>query len=295
MGGRDSYRITEEQLANLDNLVCERFCANGHEEENREILSSFVCVGSVARKLIEKALRDGFEDDRSGKCAHYIVKDRCVTDGGSRRLGYMFFSLRCGSLFDSEMAKNWYQDERSKLDALLKKAEDAGDADLKRSVENKIASLNDAKEDWKKDWMNEAEEGLLRVKNSFGGIELVHFCKNDAACERWRSLRPSMGRPPRKMCEVLFWHFIVQQVLEIVKLIGAEVFYLFAADETDEQRLCAYYRGLGFKGSEEVSFKCVKPRYDFTCAFMLQYVSGLSAAYDGYFDEFNRSAYAVDD
>ena len=108
-------------------------------------------------------------------------------------------------------------------------------------------------------------------------------------------MRPSMGEPPRKMCEVLFWHFIVRHVLDVVKLIGAEVFYLFAADETDEQKLCAYYRGLGFKGPDEVSFKCFKPRYDFTCAFMLQNVLGLEAARNEYFKEFNRSAYTVDD
>lgn len=289
MGTSDGYGISKAQLANLGNLVCERFCAEGHEIENRAIIEAFKCKGNVGKGLVERALTQGFEDDRSGKCAYYIVKSRAGVGG----VGYMFFSLRCGSLFDSEMAKNWYQDEKDRLDALLKKAIDSGDVTRKLQVEKKIAELNDVKEGWKKDWCNEAEEGLLRVKNSFGGIELVHFCKNDAVWEMWSTQDPPMGNPPRKMGEVLFWHFIVERILKVVDVIGAELFYLFAADDTEEQKLCAYYRSLGFKGAEDFNFKCLKPQYDFTCIFMLCKVSELRDARQNYFADFNRSAYDV--
>ena len=290
----DGYCISPAQLASLDSLVCERFCAEGHEIENRALIEAFECRGRIGQGLVERALSQGFEDDRSGKCAYYIVKDRFVGAGCTRRLGYMFFSLRCGSLFDSEMAKNWYQDEKTKLDDLLKKAVASGDIARKVQVEKKISELNGVKEEWKKDWHNVAEEEFLRVKNSFGGIELVHFCRNDAAWSRWSAFQPPMGTPVRKMCEVLFWHFIVQCILDAVAVVGAELFYLFAADDTEEQRLCSYYRSLGFKGAEDFNFKCLKPQYDFTCIFMLCQVSGLKDARQNYFADFNRSAYDID-
>ena len=52
-------------------------------------------------------------------------------------------------------------------------------------------------------------------------------------------------------------------ILKSVDAIGAELFYLFAADNTEEQKLCAYYRSLGFKGAEDFNFKCLMFKYDF--------------------------------
>lgn len=82
-------RITEEQSRLLDVLVCERLSSN---VENKELIQTI--ENSKGEYIVNRLKETGWREDMEGKMAYYLVKlsaDEVL----------MFFSLQCGSLFDS--------------------------------------------------------------------------------------------------------------------------------------------------------------------------------------------------
>lgn len=288
---RSSYGITEQQLANLNNLVCERFCC--HAEENRKILEGFVPRKGCGQKLIDDAIALGFELDRSNRLAFYLVKDK---DG----LGYLFFSLRCGSSYDNELTDAWYKARREDLGKQQNQAESQFDTQAMLRIGNQLSELDDAQKDLAKDWLNDEELCLKRVQTAFGAVEIVQFCQNKAAVERWKAFDPPMSFPDRRMGEVLFWHYVVTKVLDATQLVGAEILYLFAADKSQVGTLCAHYRRLGFRTPGEFlasqrkkdgeGCTIYKPRYDLTSVLMMCSIDGLQKAKEDFFADFNMPA-----
>lgn len=64
----------------------------------------------------------------------------------------------------------------------------------------------------------------------------------------------------------IFWMFLVPIVQDLMKLVGCEYLFLFAADLTEDEELIKYYQTLGFELADE---HCAAiPVYDFTCKFM---------------------------
>ena len=81
------YRITKEQKAYLDSLICQRI---SRADANRQVIEDF----SQARMFagITGALKNGWNIDKQGKMAFYIIKDPADNQP------LLFFSLKCGEV-----------------------------------------------------------------------------------------------------------------------------------------------------------------------------------------------------
>lgn len=80
--------ITKEQIKIINGFSCERLHS---KQENRELIKTF--VSNKGRNLVEYLQRLAWDEDNEGKTAFYLIKspDDEVA---------MFFSLKCGALFD---------------------------------------------------------------------------------------------------------------------------------------------------------------------------------------------------
>ena len=151
-------------------------------------------------------------------------------------------------------------------------------------------------------------QNIVRTKNNFPAVELVHFCAydpinwkrygpnltkeekkkikldNDKVAQRWHE----MGMDSRSMGETFFWKFVVNTIQELRKLVGCEYIYLFAADENDDRdgSLIRYYKRLGFNFRDDINV--TKPAYDFCCYFMCQEVTALRNRKNDFLRNYNK-------
>lgn len=287
-----SSAITESQRDILESLVCERFRVN--EVSNKEVLKSFENING--RKLIKYAAGKGFEEDKIGSTAYYIVK---TADG----LGLFFFSLKCGELFSP---LNSEEEIRERMEDLLvfrqaveNAARDAKDAEsiymkLKLFSERKGLSLEEVvgklgqgelKRDLltrlKQDKVIEANNKIVRVDKTYSGIQLVHFCANKNSLAYWNKLGFA-----RHMGETLFWHSVAPLMFRVTDAVGCEYAFLFAADLSEDNSLIRYYQQ-SLKFDLEDSVGANKPTYDLCCSFMCQKMSSLVKNQRAFFDHFN--------
>lgn len=285
-------KITKKQEAILDELVCERLKDNPN---SCDLIQNFQ---NEKGTLIVDYLKDyGMQEDSEGKTAFYIVRTK-------QNEVIMFFSLKCGELFDplfdeAEVKEGYEEylliiqalknvdhnpDAQAKAIEKLKRLSKTRGITLQKALElvftetknkaNMLSALNYEKE-------VEGNENIARVSKTYPGVELVHFCTNDNARETWKSfgLNHSMG-------EVIFWRIIVPKFFEVQKIVGCEYAFLFAADLSEDRTLINYYNvSLKFEMDGEMGTN--KPFYDFTCAFMCQNLSVLKENKKAYFDNFN--------
>ena len=87
--------------------------------------------------------------------------------------------------------------------------------------------------------------------------------------------------------DTIFGYFIVPKILEMLKIVGCEYVFLFAADLTPYEELIRYYSDqLKFEKADE---HCVAiPMYDFTCQFMSQKTCELEGKREQFSEEFNN-------
>lgn len=131
------------------------------------------------------------------------------------------------------------------------------------------------------DLEKEFSENVTHVGETFSGIELVHFCANERMKEKIEALK--MGR---RIGVIVFWKFVVDIILKIMKYVGCEYLFLFAADVSEDEELVSYYRSqLGFEEAEDRS--TAKPIYDFTCKFMYQSMKDLKKRQNDFFENYN--------
>ena len=131
------------------------------------------------------------------------------------------------------------------------------------------------------DLEREIGENVTHVGSTFSGIELVHFCTNDSFRDYWDEQVEG-----QKLGVVVFWEFVVKEVLEAMKHVGCQYLFLFAADLTEDEELVAYYRdSLYFKEAVDVS--TAKPIYDLTCKFMYQETAGLLSEREYFYNHYN--------
>ena len=87
-------RITQEQLALLDSLRCERLSSN---PSNMRLVDNFF---NRRNPSLEHTLQnEAMEEDEEGSIAYYVIKDK---DDNI----LFFFSLKSGSLYDSHFDTN---------------------------------------------------------------------------------------------------------------------------------------------------------------------------------------------
>ena len=259
----NTYPITPEQRAVLDSFTCERLTAR-----SRNLYDIQDFYSRRGEGLVNSLLSRGWSSDLRGHIAYYLIRN-------PQGEIVMFFSLKCGVLFDPDYAARYLEQFKDKLEqdnALARwyRALD-GDPLEQHYFERQRRRMGPDKFDdfvesllIKSDKKQEPNQKIIRVSTSRPAIELVEFCANDQTKASW----DLCGFPSyRKMGETLFWYFIVPKMLEINKLIGCEFVYLFAADSTANGSLTNYYREkLHFNSMTQLG--TIKPSYDLNCFFM---------------------------
>ena len=285
-------KITEEQNAILEELICERLRDNPNSSA---LIQNF--ENEKGTLIVDYLKQYGLKEDLEGSTAFYIVrnKDNDVL---------MFFSLKCGELFDSlfdedeieagyeehlliiQALKNVESDEEAKNSAIekIKEISDAKGISMQKAL-NLILRETKTKQKmlsfFNKERETEGNEKISRVSKTYPGIELVHFCTNDNTKKIWESygLGHSLG-------EVIFWKKIVPKFFEVQSIVGCEYAFLFAADLSEDRTLINYY-DVSLKFEIDVEVGTNKPLYDFTCAFMCQKLSDMKKNQESYFNNFN--------
>lgn len=288
-------RITREQKDILNSFKCERLSAN---VVNEKLMKSFTSKRGAS--LVSYFTRLGMEEDVAGTTTYYIIKD-------AQNEIMMFFSLKCGTLFDPLLDENEVKQDFQRLLILLQAIQNAnGDSENKEKAAAILAkyqvgdriSIEDfnnllLKKASKKgkfleqlfdDKEKEQNNNIFRVQSTHPGIELVHFCTNDNLRGKWKTynLGHSMG-------ETLFWKFIIPKFIAVQKIVGCEFAFLFAADLSEDGSLVNYYDvSLKFQKRQDVGTN--KPFYDFCCEFMCQEINELKKKRKEFFENFNIDA-----
>lgn len=261
-------QITKEQLDILEQFSCERL---SQRPEHKYLLKNF--RNEKGSPLVEYLNEKAWEEDENGVTAYYLVKapDNQVV---------MFFSLKCGALFDPldeagmkqsvVTAKKLLQaiqnvnkggDEKLSAIQLLEQyrtGQDISLAEIQRVVKNG-AKANRFLDLLNSDREREENQQIIRVGHTYPSIELVHFCTNDNAKAFWKEC--SLGHP---MGEVLFWRYIAPIIYEIQNQIGCQYAFLFAADASEDGTLINYYN-VSLKFEQPNNVGTSKPSYDFCC------------------------------
>lgn len=275
-------RITGAQLNILASYYCERLSENS---DNFTLISDF--YNSKNNSLVDTLQGEAYSDDENNRLAYYVIKDKSDNI-------MMFFSLKCGLLYDEFYEGDRLKEMKACYDRVLSLSKDSTlSKDSQKAVSAILESIR-SKKGFKREevarvlHLSEADEeidyifakNLKNVGVTFPGVEIVHLCANDACRELWNK-----NMFPQKMATTFFWYFIVSKVQELMKIAGCEYLFLFAADLTEDATLVSYYtENMGFELADE---HCAAiPMYDFTCQFMSQKTSELAARRQTFFDNF---------
>ena len=281
-------RITAEQQKIVDSLKCERLSDN---LDNIRLVEDF--VNSRNDSIAQTLRNEAFKEDEDNIVAYYVVKD-------SSNNILFYFSLKCGQLYDEfiegeglKMLNKFYQ-----LVVTRQKDENISEADrkeleqivellrTKKGVQRKQVAkvLNKNTNDI--DFDKLFRPGQHNVGKTYSGVELMHFCANDQYHSDWalKDIKP--------LGAVIFWQFIVPQVINIMEIVGCEYLFLFAADLTDDEYLVNYYREhLGF--TDRIEHIAAMPLYDLNCKFMFQKTVDLKERRSIFFENFNPDKDAI--
>lgn len=278
-------QITEEQKRILNSLTCERLSSN---PENLRLVEHFY---NAKNGSLEHTLKDAaYAEDEENNIAYYLVKH----PNGEI---LFYFSLKCGMLYDSldegeqlrqmndlyrflvdlEKDSASTEEDRLTINSILESIRTR-----KGLVKDELAKISHKKKNQLlEDLEKESSDRLKRVGRTFAGIEIVHFCANDACRALWDEYHFK-----QKLGAVVFWHFIVPKICEARAIVGCQYLFLFAADLTPDELLINYYETfLGFRSSAEHGTAI--PLYDYACKFMFQEVSGIETRRDDFYQEFN--------
>jgi hypothetical protein len=277
-------RITDEQHQLLLSLKVERLRDN---KANVALVNTFK---SKKNPVLEQIIttRHAFDKDREGTTAYYVVK-------GPDGTLLLYFSLKCGELFENldmrkmQIAKATRDniDIISNPDKFDSETVHAAQLFIKDnwaeilSILPNLHDYADKKGHFKSDVTKELNSEISRVLKTYPAIELVEFCKNDNANDKWKEFGL-----PQKIGECVFWYHIVPILKSVQEIIGCEYVYLFAADNTEDRFLANYYQvALHFENSNKLGAN--KPHYDFMCYFLHQKISDLDKGVEEFKNNFN--------
>lgn len=255
--------LTEAQTRWLISLHCERLSENG---DNFRLIDDF--YNAKNNSLVETLQNEAYDDDQNNRIAYYVVKDG---DGNI----LFFFSLKSGLLYDEFVEGDRLKEMQTIYAHILQICKDETLSVEDRLAANSLLEKVRTKKGVRKEDLANAlhvspdsaalsqifGKNLKNVGRTFAGVEIVHFCANDNYRHIWTD-----NQIPAKMGLYVFWHFLVPKVQNLMKLVGCEYLFLFAADLTEDEELIKYYQTLGFELADE---HCAAiPIYDFTCKFM---------------------------
>lgn len=255
------------------------------KENNKDILEEFWSQKNN-NTLGDYLKNNAWNDDLSGETRVYLVKD---PEGQVA----LFFSLKCGMLISKNQYDKLDEYEREFVDMLVEaKQNDDLEAvngyyeygssefpDIDRLfliAERRIESKSETRE------LGD-EKNALKVAECFSGIELCHFCRNEAyRCPSDLKVPLGFG---------IFWEVIVREIFKITHWIGCKYLYLFAADNTEDsdiKKLVNYYKSaLKFYECDEADIIIIKPEYDENCYGLIQEISRLSSNQEAVWQEFS--------
>ena len=272
----NTYPITEEQKKILSTYTCQRLTA---DQDNLLKIQKF--YSARGQGLVNSLRNYGWEEDHNRSTAYYVIKN---AEGQI----VMFFSLKCGTLFDPGYVKK-FSDEFNETRTLFTnwRRAQVGDESARQYIQEMRELLGEDTfndrirtltadyyqkaymyKDIKADKRHEPNSKIIRVDQSHPAIELVEFCVNDRTKRCWNDFSQNQfDRRRHTMGQVFFWWFIVPKMLEISRLIGCEYAYLFAADRDPDGTLVRYYEdALHFRKLTHLG--TIKPYYDMNCFFM---------------------------
>ncbi len=277
-------QITVEQKALLSSFTCERL---SWDTNNMRLIDDF--YNSRNESLVHTLQNEAMADDEEGKIAYYLIKD---ADGNI----LFFFSLKSGSLYDEHVDSNAIKLlkklNKFVLESLLDPDTTEEEKKVFRVFQEKLRThkgitrfdldeLPNKKQDFLEDLERELSEHITHVGTTYSAIEIVHYCKNEAADDLW----DSYGLP-HTMGVVFFWQFAVEKIIQARKIMGVQYLFLFAADESSDGTLLEYYSdNMDFVRDEERA--TAKPLYDLACEFMYQETKDLDCRRELFFEHFN--------
>lgn len=284
-------KITAVQKELIERFSCERLSSN---QENKNLIKEF--TSKKGASLVYYLQHFAWEEDIECKTAYYLIKS-------PDNKAAMFFSLKCGALFDpleeeiieqrAERAQKLLQlvqgiyhegQERELAIQILehfRSGQDITIEEIKRRIKLNAQQAKQILEQLNYDKEHETNEQIIRVGHTYPGIELVHFCSNDLMKETWRTY--NLNHP---MGEVMFWQYIAPIIYNTQERIGCQYAFLFAADTSNDGVLTNYYN-VALKFEHPTNIGTNKPRYDLCCEFMCQEISKLKQYQKIYFDNFN--------
>lgn len=209
--------------------------------DNLRIVDDFKCDKNpeMAHHLQDKAN----EDDLNGADAHYVIKDEKGTI-------IFYYSLRCGSLYDTIL------DGRLKADDTL------------NLIHAPAKAVN-----------HDPNDKGVRVQNIFSGVEMSHFCAN-SECSKSIKEKFSIN----SFGDLIFWTKILPKVIDVnLSLgIGCEYFFLFAKDLTQDTKLISYYKTeLRLRDSNIEDKLSNQSQYADMCVLLCRKVTELAELRDG--------------
>lgn len=254
-------KITCEQMNWIDSLICTRL---SKDEGNLVINFTNSKIQSLAELIKQSST---FEEDGVGKTAYYLVKN-------SDENVLFYFSLRCGLMYepllndDDIVLCRAYAGEISLTPDIQQRLDDFqtlmsfSDTQMTDFLAERYHKFREQTKMMKQEKQIHENDSVNMVYRTFPALELSHFCKNDSvsAFEDDSFLSHRLG-------ELVFWFKILPIAEEVMKHVGTEYVYLFAADKTDDELLVNYYRNF-LKFERDSNYGTNKPLYDSACKFM---------------------------
>lgn len=246
-------------------------------EEQRQIIKTFTS-------------KDYLEDDKTGRLASFVILS-------PEELPLVFFSLRCGELFEStsmnkmRIGHDAYiaLQEWTNGELTTKEEQDEALSKIRCAISEGLTiddfeSFDDKHKAWEYDDIIDSKKEINKVFKVYPAIELKLFGINESAKAYWKSL----GLPnDKKMGECLFWTKVVEVICKVQKIVGCQYLFLFAADKDVEGQLVQYYRvRLGFDYNAKMTAN--KPRFDWDCQFLFQDIESLLKGRDRFISSFTK-------
>lgn len=284
-------KITEEQKKIIESFSCERLSS---KKENKDLIKRF--TSDKGRSLVGYLQHLAWDEDIECKTAYYLIKSPDDEIA-------MFFSLKCGALFDPldediieqrakraqellQIVQGISKDGKERELAIqileqFRSGQNISVEQIKQHIKMSAQQAQKMLDHLNYDKAHEENGQIIRVGHTYPGIELVHFCSNDLMKEKWKIFH--INHP---MGEVMFWQYIAPIIYETQKHIGCQYAFLFAADASEDGALINYY-DVALKFEKPTDVGTNKPRYDLCCEFMCQEVNKLKKNRQEYFDNFN--------
>lgn len=288
-------------------------------DNNQEDIKSFV-QATKGENISGYLMKNAWDDDNNRNTKVFLVRDK-----NTKELVF-FFAINCGILFsdlniwnikeEEKIPFNKYVDavQKLKIQDLSKEEEEKANGQLSEALSelwevvgeadrvSHLISLADEKVlilEEKREAFSKTEEGehVQQVQETFPAIDIKFLGRNKA-------YKPEIELDFR-LGVYIFWEIIVPHLLEVAEKVGCKYIYLFAADnsanqkvkikeppmwtpdydpdeETDEQSeeeihtLVNYYIN-ELKFRYVTKYKILKPHYERRCFTLVQEVDSLQS------------------